>query len=81
MAFDGIFLSKIKEEIAACTDSRVDRIHQPAREELILTLRARGGARRLLLSANASSPRVHVLHAAAQKAFRRAAGGGAAAPS
>ena len=37
MAFDGIFLSKIKEEIAACTDSRVDRIHQPAREELILT--------------------------------------------
>ena len=59
MAFDGIFLSKIKEEIAACTDSRVDRIHQPAREELILTLRARGGARRLLLSANASSPRVH----------------------
>ena len=40
-------------------DARVDRIHQPTREEIIIALRWKGGAGKLLLSANAGSPRIH----------------------
>ena len=38
---------------------RVEKIAQPSREELMITLRLRGGSRKLLFSANANSPRLH----------------------
>ena len=44
MALDGAFLSQLKYEIeSAALESRVDRIHQPSREELVIALRWRGG--------------------------------------
>ena len=59
MALDGIFLSQIKKELAPLIGGRVDKIHQPSREELVISLRTRDGAYRLLFSANAGSARVH----------------------
>ena len=60
MALDGAFLSCLRRELTdALPDARVDKIYQPEREELIITLRYRGGAERLYLSAQATSPRVH----------------------
>ena len=60
MALDGAFLSCLREELAACLEeARVDKIHQPSREELVLSLRYRGGSRKLYMSARANSPRVH----------------------
>ena len=60
MALDGAFLSCLRRELTdALPDARVDKIYQPEREELIITLRYRGGADRLYLSAQATSPRVH----------------------
>ncbi|MBC8547181.1 NFACT family protein [Clostridiaceae bacterium NSJ-31] len=60
MALDGAFLSQLKYEIeSAALESRVDRIHQPSREELVIALRWRGGGAKLLLSAGANSPRIH----------------------
>lgn len=60
MAFDGAFLSQITHEIAQCAiGARVDKIHQPSREEIVISLRWRGGAGRLLISAGANSPRIH----------------------
>ncbi|MEG2851350.1 MAG: NFACT RNA binding domain-containing protein [Hydrogenoanaerobacterium sp.] len=60
MALDGAFLSELRHEIeAVAIDSRVDRIHQPSREELIIALRWRGGSGKLLISAGADSPRIH----------------------
>ena len=60
MALDGAFLRLLKREIESwALGSRVDRIAQPSREELILTLRQKGGSRRLLISAGADSPRIH----------------------
>lgn len=60
MALDGALLSCLREElIASLPDARVDKIHQPSREELILALRYRGGSRKLYLSARANSPRIH----------------------
>ncbi len=60
MALDGAFLSLLRSEIArGVLDARIDKIYQPSKEEIILLLRGREGARRLLLSANASNARIH----------------------
>lgn len=60
MALDGIFLHHLKNEISDfAVDSRVDKIHQPSRDELVITLRSREGSRRLLISCNADSARIH----------------------
>lgn len=60
MALDGIFLYHLKNEISDfAVDSRVDKIHQPSRDEIVLTLRSREGNRRLLISCNADSARIH----------------------
>ena len=39
---------------------RVDKIHQPSREEIIVTIRTFGGAEKILFSANSSSARVNL---------------------
>ena len=60
MALDGAFLSQLRYEIESMAlGSRVDRIHQPGREELIIALRWKGGTGKLLISAGANSPRIH----------------------
>lgn len=59
MALDGAFLHFIKLEIEQDIGARIDKIHQPSREEIVLTLRGHSGNRKLLLSAGANSPRVH----------------------
>lgn len=60
MALDGAFLNIIKKELEnEVLNSRVDRISQPSKEEIVLTLRFKGGSRKLLISANANSPRIH----------------------
>lgn len=60
MALDGIFLHHLKNEISAfAVGARVEKIHQPSKEELVFSLRSREGAKKLLLSARADSARVH----------------------
>lgn len=60
MALDGIFLYHLKNEIAQfAIDSRVDKIHQPSKEEIIINLRSRQGSKKLLLSCNADAARIH----------------------
>lgn len=60
MALDGIFLRHIKKEIEKeALGARVNQIYQPNRDELVLVLRTYGGAKKLLLSSRANSPRVN----------------------
>lgn len=60
MALDGIFLSKIKDElIDKAIGLRVDRVNQPTKDEIILNLRGKGCSYRLLFCVRADSPRVH----------------------
>ena len=59
MALDGIFLSCIKKELDEAVGSRIDKIHQPSREEVVITLRHRSGNAKLLISVGAGSPRLH----------------------
>ena len=56
MALDGIFLFHLKNEIAAFANGAfIEKIHQPSKEELVLSLRSREGARKLLLSCRSGS--------------------------
>lgn len=59
MALDGAFLHFIRMEIASHIGARIDKIHQPSREEIVITLRGKGYSDKLLLSAGADSPRIH----------------------
>lgn len=59
MAFDGVMLHYVKEEIKKIADeARVSQIHQPNRDELVISLRTREGNKKLLVSSRANSPRV-----------------------
>ena len=60
MALDGIYLSLLRKEFEPLIDGRVDKIHQPSREELIMTIRTREGAQKLMFSTGAGSARVHI---------------------
>lgn len=61
MALDGMFLHHIKKELEdTLMGFRVEKIYQPGKEEIVLSMRGQGGAHKLLMSAKASSPRVHL---------------------
>ena len=61
MAFDAFFLTAVLEEVRQkCTGARVDKIHQPSRDTLILHLRGRDSREKLLFAANPTAPRLHL---------------------
>lgn len=60
MALDGAFLYAIKSELQPLIGGRVEKIHQPSREEVIISIRTRQGSRKVYISANAGSARVHI---------------------
>jgi len=60
MPLDAVYLTALAGELRrGAVGSRVDRVHQPERDELILQLRSREGVKRLLLCASPNHPRVH----------------------
>ena len=61
MPFDAVFLTALAQELrAVAVGARVDRVHQPERDALLLQLRSRDGVSRLLLCASPNHPRVHL---------------------
>ena len=60
MAFDATFLSAVLDEIRArATGARIDKIHQPSRDTVIVHLRCAEGREKLLFAANPTAPRLH----------------------
>lgn len=60
MALDGAFLRHLKREIEeTALGAKVDKIYQPNRDELVLSLRAHTGTFKLLMSARANSARIN----------------------
>ena len=58
MPFDAIFLSAVAQELRQkLLGQRVEKIQQPSRDTVLLTLR---GKEKLLLSANVNRPRIHL---------------------
>ena len=64
MAFDAYFLTAVLDEVRQkCIGARVDKIHQPSRDTLILHLRGRESREKLLFAANPTAPRLHLTSA------------------
>ena len=64
MAFDATFLAAVMGEIRSRTaDARVDKIHQPSRDTVILQLKCREGREKLLFALNPTAPRLHLTNA------------------
>ncbi|QAA32046.1 Rqc2 family fibronectin-binding protein [Clostridium manihotivorum] len=59
MALDGVFLStlikSLKENLLNC---KIDKVNQPEKDEVILTIRG-SSRQKLLISASANNPRIH----------------------
>ncbi|MDE6780791.1 MAG: NFACT family protein, partial [Ruminococcus sp.] len=60
MALDGAFLFAVKNELTPLIGGRIEKIHQPSREEVVISIRTRSGSKKLYISANAGSARVHI---------------------
>ena len=61
MPFDALFLGAVRGELErTCVGCRVDKIQQPVRDTILLSLRGPAGGGKLLLSASANRPRIHL---------------------
>ncbi len=62
MSLDGAFLHGVMLEMLEhrLIGGRVDKIYQPSRDEIILSIRTFGGAEKILFSANSSAACVHL---------------------
>lgn len=61
MAFDGLFLAKITKELKNHLDeSRLEKIHQPEKDEIILTFKNRKKTTKVLMTSASDSARVHI---------------------
>ena len=64
MAFDAMYMKAVLEEIRTlCTDARVEKIHQPVRDTIILHLKGQNGRYKLQLVASPTAPRLHLTSA------------------
>ncbi len=62
MALDGMFLSFMCKSVNdLLIGSKVDKIHQPSKNELVFIMRTRAGMHKLYFSADANSPRFCVV--------------------
>lgn len=60
MALDGIVISNIVSELSdALVGGRIDKIYQPEKDELLLSVRSQKDAYKLFLTANSNYPRIH----------------------
>ena len=51
MALDGIFLTKVKDELnCKAVGLRVDKVNQPTRDEIVLNLRGKGCSYKLIFA-------------------------------
>lgn len=68
MSLDGAMLKYVREELSELVGSRIEKIFQPSREEVVITFRKPNssdrGAKRVIFSANGSSARVNLTEAA-----------------
>lgn len=61
MPLDAVCLGAVVRELQpSIITARVDKIYQPARDEIVLALRGRQGAVKLLLTANPAHPRIQL---------------------
>ncbi|MBQ5671519.1 MAG: NFACT family protein, partial [Oscillospiraceae bacterium] len=61
MALDAVFLTALCDELNHCVvGAKIDKVQQPERDQILLSIRSRQGNNRLLLSAGTGTARVHI---------------------
>lgn len=61
MALDGFYISEIVKELKeALSETRCEKIHQPEKDEIILTFKNRKGSYRVLMTSSSESARIHL---------------------
>ncbi len=59
MAFDGLFLHMMQQELADfAVGSKIDKIYLPTKYELVMSLRSRSGVKKLFISVGGNAPRI-----------------------
>ncbi|MFR5762646.1 MAG: NFACT RNA binding domain-containing protein [Oscillospiraceae bacterium] len=67
MPFDALFLTAVRRELeGSLTGCRVDKVQQPQRDTLILSMRGAAGGGKLLLTASPNHPRIHLTNEPAE---------------
>ena len=60
MPLDGIVVNNLVSEFSnTIMNGRIDKIHQPEKDELIIQIRSGGETYKLLISASSNNPRIH----------------------
>ena len=61
LPFDGVVVKNMVEELSRILiGGRIDKIYQPEYDEILINIRAQGKNLKLVISANASYPRIHL---------------------
>lgn len=60
MPLDGFFTNSLVKELSLLTEGRIDKIHQPTKDEIILYIRKERKSHKVLFTCNASFPRVQI---------------------
>lgn len=61
MAFDGLYLSKVRDELINTLEgSRIDKISQPEKDEIFISFRNKKGQHKLLMTSSSDTARVHL---------------------
>ena len=61
MAFDAFFMAAVLDEVRQNTaGARIEKIHQPSRDTVILQLKSAAGRQKLVFVSNPTAPRLHL---------------------
>ena len=60
MALDAVAIKAVAKELQILVGGRVDKVHQPERDEIAITVRTFDASYKLLISASAAHPRIHL---------------------
>lgn len=60
MALDAVAVKAVVSELQCLVGGRVDKVHQPERDEIIISVRTIDTSYRLLVSASSANPRIHI---------------------
>ncbi len=61
MPLDAVTLGAVSDELnTLLCGARIEKVHQPEKDEIVLLLKTSGGAQRLVISASSEHPRIHI---------------------
>lgn len=63
MALDAVAIRALVEELQVLVGGRIDKIHQPERDEIVIHVRTFDAHRKLVVSASSAHPRIHLTRA------------------